>query len=380
MKFEKLRTSVFYFYLRNWKLLCLMFSEKLQTFMFCVVGYIYCSINLEKLQNYMGIFYLKNSNFCFCFVGYISHRMFRGCSSDCYLTVGDEDYISSHVVLFVAPALGRRRPPPKLPGQIWIFYNLESPIMFSMDLSSWNNLFNWTVTHRRDSDVHHGYAEYKPFKDKELRNKRMPNISDQSHFNIGWMVSNCKTPSKREEFVKLMKRNSNAKLQFNILGACGKQKCSKSKFQECLRKFMKSNDFYLAFENSLCKDYITEKVMNIYAHNLDIVPVVRGPSEQNNIYLPPNSFINTQELDGVVNVMNTIHSVGSENEHYTSKFHSRQFGEFDINNSKRVWCDLCNRLHSNRVNYTHHRIYHDIDRWWNGPKGRSVCYKPSDIN
>ena len=37
--------------------------------------------------------------------------------------------------------------------------------------------------------------------------------------------------------------------------------------------------FYLAFENSLCDDYITEKFHNIL-ENFNTVPVVMGPKKE----------------------------------------------------------------------------------------------------
>ena len=43
---------------------------------------------------------------------------------------------------------------------------------------------------------------------------------------------------------------------------------------QCEDKLLKSHKFYLAFENSVCKDYVTEKFFN--ALETGIVPVVMG--------------------------------------------------------------------------------------------------------
>lgn len=52
--------------------------------------------------------------------------------------------------------------------------------------------------------------------------------------------------------------------------------------------------FYLAFENSLCTDYVTEKLFNVFKLN-SIVPVVRGGADYRK-HFPAGSVIDTKDF------------------------------------------------------------------------------------
>ena len=75
-----------------------------------------------------------------------------------------------------------------------------------------------------------------------------------------WLNSHCKTDSKREEYVKSLRKHIN----IDIYGKCGPLKYSKfnysAKYQDMFQGFEKlapKYKFYFAFENSICHDYIT---------------------------------------------------------------------------------------------------------------------------
>ena len=52
--------------------------------------------------------------------------------------------------------------------------------------------------------------------------------------------------------------------------------------------------FYLAFENSLCRDYVTEKFFN--ALLFSTVPIVYGGADYEAIGAPPNSYIDVRNF------------------------------------------------------------------------------------
>ena len=85
--------------------------------------------------------------------------------------------------------------------------------------------------------------------------------------DILWFVSNCKTDhTKRMEFARALERATT--LRLDIFGQCGS--VTSSPEDELWKRYR----FYLAFENSHCKDYITEKFFKVLDH--EVIPVVRG--------------------------------------------------------------------------------------------------------
>ena len=52
--------------------------------------------------------------------------------------------------------------------------------------------------------------------------------------------------------------------------------------------------FYLAFENSMCRDYVSEKVFQRMADSL-VIPIVMGGANYS-AHLPPHSYINVEDF------------------------------------------------------------------------------------
>lgn len=58
--------------------------------------------------------------------------------------------------------------------------------------------------------------------------------------------------------------------------------------------------FYLAFENSICRDYVTEKLYNSLLFST--VPIVYGGADYDAIGLPPNSYIDVRNFKSGLNM------------------------------------------------------------------------------
>ncbi|RXG54880.1 Alpha-(1,3)-fucosyltransferase C [Armadillidium vulgare] len=130
-----------------------------------------------------------------------------------------------------------------------------------------------------------------------------------------WMVSNCKTPSKREEYVRELQKF----IPVDIYGSCGPLKCTKDpiKSKGCYEKIEKEYKFYLSFENSLCEDYVTEKFFNIL--RFYIIPVVRGHTDYAAI-APPHSYINVEDFKSMEDLANYLIYLGKNDTAYMEYF------------------------------------------------------------
>lgn len=73
---------------------------------------------------------------------------------------------------------------------------------------------------------------------------------------VAWLVSNCQAKSGRLDYVKELSKY----IGVDIYGLCGNDRtCPRSR--DCFKDVIEPQYyFYLSFENSLCQDYVTEKL------------------------------------------------------------------------------------------------------------------------
>lgn len=79
------------------------------------------------------------------------------------------------------------------------------------------------------------------------------NWAAEKSLKVAWFVSNCFTANGRQDYANELAKH----IEVDIFGRCGQQICKKGS-PGCKAKLRKYK-FYLAFENSNCVDYITEK-------------------------------------------------------------------------------------------------------------------------
>lgn len=175
------------------------------------------------------------------------------------------------------------------PYQRFVFMASESAARFPLCDSFYDDFYNLSWTYRLDSDIQWGYFNINdkegnfvgpkinmtwvhPMKPTPLNVKKELGGKTKA---AAWFVSNCDAGGGRLNVTKQIQKGlEKYNLTVDIYGWCGKMKCPKDRIDECFYLLKNDYYFYLAFENSLSTDYVTEKVL--YPLNNYAVPIVYG--------------------------------------------------------------------------------------------------------
>ncbi|XP_066255401.1 glycoprotein 3-alpha-L-fucosyltransferase A-like [Euwallacea similis] len=242
-------------------------------------------------------------------------------------------------------------------NQVWILYLLECP--YHTQTVKAPDAINWTATYRRDSDIVAPYERWTYF-DPEVKQKvQNKDYAGNKTKKVAWFVSNCGARNNRLQYARELGKY----IEVDIYGGCGTFKCPRSDDKKCFNLLETDYKFYLAFENSNCRDYITEKLfVNGLGH--DTLPIVMGARpEDYQKSAPEGSYIHVDEFESPEELAAYLHRLDSDNALYNSYFKWKGTGEF-INTY--FWCRLCALLHAPTLP----RHYEDVNDWWRGP---GVC-------
>lgn len=194
-------------------------------------------------------------------------------------------------------------------------------------------------------------AEYsvRPF----FIDNKLLNLVHKKTKQVAWAVSNCiDTPSKRMEVVKSL----NQFIPVDIYGKCGDKSCPKTNSSYCRKMFERDYKFYLAFENSLCNDYVTEKVfLNM---RYFIIPVVYGGADYTR-FLPPRSYINVLDFNTTKELADHLWYLSNNPKEYMEYFWWKEYYYI----MRFSFCDLCVKMHDSII-LSKAQYYTDIDSWF----------------
>jgi hypothetical protein len=116
---------------------------------------------------------------------------------------------------------------------------------------------------------------------------------------VFWTVSHCTTDNYREKYAEALKKY----VEVDIYGACTNMSCNRNGKESCFVTEGPKYWFYLAFENSNCPDYITEKLWR--ALSLPVVPIAMGGGNYQQD-APPHSVINVNDYPSVKALANYL--------------------------------------------------------------------------
>lgn len=128
--------------------------------------------------------------------------------------------------------------------------------------------------------------------------------------------------------------------------------------------------FYLAFENSNCKNYVTEKFFDIALAN-DVLPIAMGaPADDYKQFAPAHSFIHVDDYESPKKLAEYLHTLNNNDSLYNSYFQWKETGTIG-HPIRRYMCELCAMMHDEQI-ISNHTWYDDINEWWDGP---GICTK-----
>ncbi|VDM43678.1 unnamed protein product [Toxocara canis] len=168
------------------------------------------------------------------------------------------------------------------------------------------------MTYRSDSDI---YAPY-----DRLLPKSAPPLPGHEYHAYNWsevrdaiskkdklafqLVSNCYSRSGREAIVNELQKH----IEVSVRGQCSNFVCDTA----CEKEMLERHKFYLAFENSICDEYVSEKVWRMKQL---IVPVVLRASDYSTL-LPNGSFLAVDQFPSLYQLALQLLDLASNNSEY----------------------------------------------------------------
>ena len=127
----------------------------------------------------------------------------------------------------------------------------------------------------------------------------------------------------------------------DVFGGCSRRKCPETKNLSCRDHLGQNYKFYLAFENSLCLDYVTEKFFLAYEHNM--VPVTFGLANYS-LYGPPGSYINSMDFDSVEDLAKYLLYLDENDDEYLKYFDWRGKYRVESLTMNNLMCIACRTI------------------------------------
>ncbi|KAM9642289.1 alpha-(1,3)-fucosyltransferase 7 [Trichechus inunguis] len=229
-------------------------------------------------------------------------------------------------------------------GQPWVWASLESP-SHTHGLGRLGGIFNWVLSYRRDSDIFVPYGHLEP------RTGPPPPPLPAKSGVAAWVVSNFQEQQRRAQLYRQLAQH----LRVDVFGrAIGRPLCA-----NCLLPTVARYRFYLAFENSQHRDYITEKLWR-NALVAGTVPVVLGPPRANyEAFVPPDAFVHVDDFGSTRQLAAFL--AGMNETHYQHFFAWRDRLRVRLFSDWRErFCAICAR-------YPHlprRQVYEDLEGWF----------------
>ncbi len=278
--------------------------------------------------------------------------------SNCQIISGRNGLNETDLIWFDMDHLRRMNDMPhfRKKDQKWLYFTKEPPT-HSAPKVKMNSRFNVTMTYRLDSDIVDKYGGFAKL-EKKLNVTHPGLIPIKS---ILWLVSDCHAPSNRHVYAKELRKH----IPIEIYGSCGismhSRNCTaKAHSSDCTYSLKNEFRYCLAFENSLCTDYVTEKFFGTMVTNT--VPIALGKADYAALS-PKKSFLDVKDFKSPKHLADFIYNLDKDKEEYLSYFKWKEEykPERHSTGNAKIACEMCRLAHQ-----TTHKVYKDMVHWWGG--------------
>lgn len=264
--------------------------------------------------------------------------------------------------------------------QLVVYYSMESPLRNHKWSERISRLpFHIDMTYHNSSNIHLPYGESsKPVQDGDRKNiTGNVNLREKSGL-IAWMGSNCAKEVfwPRMEFINELKKY----IKLDIYGKCGNLTCTPRLSPTC-NDMLKKYKFYIAFENSECDQYVTEKFWSSALAN-HVIPVVYGPRKRDYLNLaPPNSFIHVGDYESIEELATYIRYLDENDVEYLKYFEWMDSYRIEQLYPKLELSYFCHIIpHFSKVDQMEVRRIH-TSTWFNSCRNKiSKRFEPADVS
>ena len=248
-------------------------------------------------------------------------------------------------------------PPLKRKDQVFVAVEREATPTEKIPLRNFENMFNWTMTYRRDSDIFYPYGRIVKRRKPSAR-KKYSQIYKLKKKSVIWFVSHCNTKSKRENYVEELKKY----IDVDIYGKCGTLQCARhgNQSRDCLPKLEEEYFFRIAFENTYHSDYVTEKLYEHFPSSM--IQIVDGSADYRHL-VPERTVVNARDFGSPKELSAYLKSIESNEKKYIDYIQRKdQYYAENLNDqSQRAYCQLCSMLHNPEK---YQKFYYNVGDWW----------------
>ena len=186
------------------------------------------------------------------------------------------------------------------------------------------------------------------FRDSVFRSALSYDYFWEKHKSQGvTVISNCDDQARRYKLIENLKKYIN----IDVYGRCG-QPCP-GDYASCL-DLLKPYKFYFAFENTDCRDYVTEKYWRVLERGQ--IPVVAWKYSMEGLVIP-GSYINVYDFKDLDSAGKHIKKVSENRTLYNNYFKWKtKYAPYYHN----PFCTICEKLKNSSLPS---QVYHNMYGW-----------------